>query len=256
MSSMSVVVHPDQQLLAEAAAARLALRILDGQSARGQAHVVLTGGTIGIAMLRALRDAPVRDAVDWSAVHLWWGDERFLPSDDPERNETQAKEALLDSLPLDLAKVHPMPASDGPAGDDVDAAAERYAAELSATAHPGFAVPHFDVVLLGVGPDGHVASLFPESPGVYDERVAIGVRNSPKPPPTRVSLTFGTLNTADEIWLVVAGKDKASVVAMALAAGAGPVQVPAAGVRGSSRTLWLVDREAAGELPASVRALR
>jgi len=167
----SVVVHADAEVLAHAAAARLAVRLLDAQAERGSASVVLTGGGIAAKMYAALREAPVRDAVDWSRVHFWWGDERFVPATSPDRNEKQAREALLDFIPVDPALVHAMPASDGPDGDDPEAAAERYAAELAAAARPGTArLPHFDVVLLGLGEDGHVASVFPEHPVVYETR--------------------------------------------------------------------------------------
>ena len=125
MSEASVAVHADADLLAQAVAARLLVRLLDAQADRGEASVVLTGGRIAAAVYRAVRDAPARDAVDWSRVDVWWGDERFLPAGDPDRNETQARAALLDALPLDPARVHPMPASDGPAGDDPEAAAAR-----------------------------------------------------------------------------------------------------------------------------------
>ena len=175
---------------------------------------------------------------------------------DPERNETQARAALLDSVPLDPARVHPMPASDGPAGDDPEAAAAGYARELAAAARPGNAVvPHFDVLMLGVGEDGHVASVFPEHPVHHDNRPVSAVRGSPKPPPVRTTLTLPTINTAEEVWLIAAGADKARAVGMALA-GAGPVQLPAAGVRGVSRTLWLLDRAAAASVPPRLRSLR
>ncbi len=245
-----VVIHATPDLLAEAVAARLITRIVDAQAARGSASVVLTGGGMGGAVLRAVASSPARDAVDWDQLEVWWGDERFLPAGDPERNETQARAALLDSVPLDPARVHPMPPSDGPDGDDPEAAADRYAATLAAAARPEDhgPVPRFDVLMLGVGPDGHVASLFPEHPGLYDERPVIAVHGAPKPPPTRLSLTFPSIRAASEVWLVVAGGDKAAAVRMALG-GAGERQVPAAGAYGRQRTLWLLDRAAASQLP-------
>ena len=248
----TVVVVRDADLLAELVAARLLTRLVDAQASRGSADVVLTGGGVGISTLAAVRRSPARSAVDWRRVGVWWGDERFVPADDPERNERQAREALLDHLDLDPARVHPMGAAGGPDANDADAAAARYLQELRAAAPPHADVPPFDVLLLGLGPEGHTASIFPESPAAHDERLVFGVHGCPKPPPTRISLGFDALCAAREVWFVVAGEGKASAVAMALS-GAGRVQVPAAGVRGRSSTLWLLDEAAARELPRDLR---
>lgn len=250
----TVLVHRDAPTLAAAVAARLVTRLVDVQAATGGASIVLTGGSVGIATLAALAEMPARDAIDWRNLDVWWGDERFLPRGHDERNETQARAALLDQVGVDPERIHPMPASDGPDGDDPEAAAERYAAALRAAARPEDhgPAPSFDVLLLGVGPDGHIASLFPERPALYEEaRSVVGVRGAPKPPPTRISLTLPTIRGAKEIWLVVAGEDKASAVHLALS-GAGPVQVPAAGAVARSRTLWLLDRGAASKLPPAM----
>lgn len=253
---VSVIVHADANLLAQAVAARLIVKMIDAQASRGQATVVLTGGGIAGDVYRAIRELPARDAVDWSRVDLWWGDERFLPAGHPERNETQARQALLDAVPLDPARVHPMPAADGVDGPDPEAAAARYAATLAAAARPGTAaLPHFDVLLLGIGADGHVASVFPEHPVAYETRPVSAVRGSPKPPPIRITLTRPALNTADEVWLIASGTAKARAVQLGLA-GAGPVQVPVAGVHGVSRTLWLLDRSAATDVRPAQRSLR
>lgn len=250
MTTPTVLVHRDADLLAGAVAARLVTRLVDVQSARDGASLVLTGGRIGIQVLAKLRDSPARDAIDWRRLDLWWGDERFLPTGDPERNETQAREALLDAVPLTPARVHPMPASDGPDGDDPEAAAERCAVDLAAASRPEDhgPVPSFDIVLLGIGEDGHVASLFPGMPAVYDPRPVIAVRGAPKPPPVRITLGLSALRGAQEVWVIASGAAKATAVELALS-GAGEVQVPAAGVRGRQRTLWLLDREAAAGLP-------
>jgi 6-phosphogluconolactonase len=250
----TIVVSKDADVLAAAVAARLLTRLVDAQALRGRASVVLTGGGVGIASLRAVRASAARAAVDWRRVDVWWGDERFVTADADERNEKQAREALLDSLDLDPARVHPMPALGGPDGDDADAAAARYADELAEAAPSDADVPAFDVLLLGMGPEGHTASIFPESPAAHDERSAFAVHGCPKPPPTRISMGFEAINAAREVWMVVGGEDKAAAVAMALG-GAGRIQVPAAGVEGRSQTLWLLDEPAASKLPKGLRRL-
>lgn len=252
----TLLVHRDAALLAQAVAARLVTRLVDVQATRGSASIGLTGGGIGIATLRELRGTTIRDAVAWNVLDVWWGDERFLPTGHPERNDTQAREALLDAVPTDPRRVHPMPGPDGPDGPDPEAAAERYAAELRRATGPEDhgPVPRFDVLLLGIGPDGHTASLFPESPALYDDRPVVAVRRSPKPPPVRLTLTLPAITSAREVWVVGAGEEKASAVRLALS-GAGPVQVPAAGVGGTARTLWLLDRAAASALPRSLARL-
>ena len=251
MSSPEVVIHADPTVLAAAAAARLVTKVVDAQSARGWASVVLTGGRTGTAVLEHLNASPARDAIDWQRIDLYWGDERFLPAGDPERNETQARAALLDHIRLAPERVHVIEPSDGRFGDDPDAAALDYSELLASNARPEdhASVPTFDVCLLGVGEEGHTASVFPESPAVYEtDRTVVAVRNCPKPPPTRVSLTLSAIRRSAEVWLMTTGAAKAAAVAMALG-GAGEVQVPAAGAVGQRRTLWLLDRAAAAKVP-------
>lgn len=253
-SKPEIVVEPSADQLAENVAARVTATLVAALSLRPVAHLVITGGGILERVFAALRDRSARDSVEWSRVHVWWGDERYVPADSGERNDLAAFAAGLDKLGFDPAKVHRMPASDAGFGDDLDDAAAAYAAELAAAVPPDHAasgddVPHFDIALIGIGPDGHCCSLFPEHPGVYEEELAvIGVRNSPKPPPSRFSFTFRTLDAATEVWLIAAGAGKADAVALALG-GAGRVQVPCAGPRGVHRTVWLIDRAAAAKLP-------
>jgi len=248
MSGSEVLAHRSADLLAPAVAARLVTRLVDVQSSGRVPSVVLTGGSVADAVHQAVASSPARDAVDWRRVELWWGDERFVPADSAERNDRQAGRILLDDLPLDPARVHRMPHEHGSA--DVDAAAARYAAELAEAAAPEDHgdVPTFDLVMLGMGPEGHVASLFPEAPALYEERSVVGVRGSPKPPPMRISMTLPTLNRGREVWFLVTGEAKAPAVRLALG-GAGVMQLPAAGVHGMSRTLWFLDAEAASQLP-------
>ena len=256
MSSTQIVVHRDSALVAATAAARMLVRLVDVQSARGTASIVLTGGGAGTAMLEQMRHSAAVAAVDWSQVDFYWGDERFLPPGHPERNETQARAALLDHVSVDPARVHPMAADEGTFANDPDAAARAYAELLAgqaASSQDHGSVPEFDVCLLGMGEEGHVASVFPSSPAVYEtEQTVVAVRNCPKPPPTRVSLTLPTIRRSAEVWLLPTGAGKAEAVALALG-GTSEVELPAAGARGQRRTLWLMDQAAASKLPPPVR---
>ncbi|HSO64290.1 MAG TPA: 6-phosphogluconolactonase [Ornithinibacter sp.] len=241
MSAAVVVVHPSRQALADAAAARLVVAVVDAQAARGVAQVSMTGGSMGSQVVRSLAAEPARHAVDWSRVHVWWGDERYLPAGDADRNDTQNDEAGLATLGLDPDHVHRV------AGPDTSASAEDSARayEAALRAHGGGA---FDVMVLGVGPDGHVASLFPHHPAAgRADAIAIAVHDSPKPPPTRVSLTRECLERSRQVWFLVSGADKADAVRRGV--GGAPFETtPAAHVHGSERTLWLLDTDAATDL--------
>jgi 6-phosphogluconolactonase len=237
-----VVVHPDKQSLADAAAARLVAALLDAQTRNPEAQVALTGGSMGSAIIASVLHTPGRSAVDWSRVRVWWGDERYLPAGDPERNDTQNDEAGLSALGLDPAKVHRVAGPD--ASDSAEASAQAYGETIREHGQQAW-----DVVLFGVGPDGHVASLFPHHPAQrHTDAIAVAVHDSPKPPPDRVSLTFECFERSHEVWFLVAGGDKADAVAAALAPGADRWDVPAAGPRGTNATLWLVDADAASGL--------
>lgn len=247
MSNPSIEVHPDSDALVEAVAHRFVDTVVAAQRARGTAAAVLTGGGTGIGVLEKVRAAP--GAVDWQNIDIYFGDERFLPNGDPERNEVQARAALLDHVGIDADRVHTMPASDGVYDNDPDAAAGAYAQMLASRAPDGESLPTFDVHLLGMGGEGHVNSLFPHTAAVRESASnVVAVTNCPKPPPTRVSLTLPAVQHATEVWLVVSGEAKAEAVAAAVA-GANPADVPAAGARGRLATRWFVDEAAAGDLP-------
>ncbi len=241
MNEPTVVVHPTRQSLSDAAAARLALAVLDAQSARGTAHISMTGGSMGSEIISSLVRSPSSAAVDWSAVHVWWGDERYLPAGDADRNDTQNDAAGLSDLGLDQAKVHRV------AGPDTTTDAEESATEYASTLreHGG---GMFDVVVLGVGPDGHVASLFPHHPAARTtDAVTVAVHDSPKPPPDRVSLTRECLERSRQVWFLVSGADKADAVHRGVT-GASFETTPAAHVHGRQATVWLLDEDAAGDL--------
>ena len=258
-------VHADRGALCRAVAQDLVEVLRTAVADRGMASAVLTGGGTGTGILEALDDPALATAVDWTKVHLWWGDERFLPSGDPERNEVQATGALLAGLVADQGlpteNIHRMPAQH-PGGDDpsqqLPTAGVQYAEELARHAEedPGEdrRLPCLDVVLLGMGPDAHVASLFPGLPGptVVGETV-VGVEGSPKPPAERLSLTVEALNTASRVWFVVTGADKAATVETVRTARnehrADAGRWPASAVTGQIETRWELDRAAAGLEP-------
>ena len=240
--SPEVVVHRDKQALADASATRLVTALAEAQTRGREPHVSLTGGSMGSAIIASLLTARGRDTVDWSRVSIWWGDERYLPAGDPDRNDTQNDHAGLRDLGLDPARVHRVPGPDS--SGSAEESAELYAAALRASGGGAF-----EVMVLGVGPDGHVASLFPGHPAqLTKDAIAVAVHDSPKPPSDRVSLTLECLNRSERVWFLVAGDDKADAVRDGVE-GAGPDRSTAAQVRGLRETLWLVDSAAAAHLP-------
>ena len=237
MSEIVTETYLDADELAAAAGARLVGAITSAIANRGEAAIVLTGGTVGIKLLRHV--VGFGTDIDWSKVQLFWGDERFVPAADGERNLKQAHEALLESIDIPSSNVHAMAASDGEFGDDIEEAAAAYEKLLPA---------EFDVHLLGMGGDGHVNSLFPDTAAVRETtRLVVAVTDSPKPPPRRITLTLPAVTRAREVWLVVAGSEKAEAVAAAIG-GAAAVDVPAAGAVGKEKTVWLLDEAAAAKL--------
>jgi 6-phosphogluconolactonase len=236
-----LLVHRDSETLAADVVSRLLERLEDAQSRGEVPQIGLTGGSIAEAVHRELARRAGDSSVDWSRVEFWWGDERFVPAGSPDRNAGQAAEALLDHLAVDPARVHPVGTS------DAFATAEDAAAAYGDTIRTHGAGA-FEVLMLGVGPDGHIASLFPGHPALdVGDAIAVAVHDSPKPPPDRVSLTFGALNRSRAVWFLVSGAEKADAVAAALTGG-DVHEIPARGVVGQVETLWLVDEAAASAL--------
>ncbi|GAA11060.1 6-phosphogluconolactonase [Gordonia alkanivorans NBRC 16433] len=239
------LVFESKQELVVTAAARFIDLVTRAQAERDVASIVLTGGSNGIGILSAL--AADSGTIDWSRVDLYWGDDRFVPADDPERNSGQAREALLDKVPVDPSRVFPMAPSDGPFGDDIDAAAADYAATLAGRSSDGIA-PEFDLHLLGMGGEGHINSLFPHTAATAEtEKSVVAVEDSPKPPPRRLTLTLPVVNRSRNVWFLVAGADKAEAV-VAAHNGADPADWPCAGAHGTEETIWFLDEDAASRL--------
>ncbi|MEN8707291.1 MAG: 6-phosphogluconolactonase [Nocardioides marinisabuli] len=237
-----IEVHDDAASLATAVAGELLARLADAQSADRVPHVVLTGGTIADTVHAELARLGAASDVDWTRVALWWGDERFVAAGSEDRNAGQARAAFIDALGVPAEHVHEVPSTDDVA--TAEEAAERYADALAEHGADGF-----EVLMLGVGPDGHVASLFPGFPQLDEqERSVVAVHDSPKPPPDRVTLTFPTLARARSTWFLVSGEGKAEAVARALSAAATPAETPASVPRGREETTWFLDRPAASHL--------
>jgi 6-phosphogluconolactonase len=234
-----IEVHDDGSALATAAAGELLSRLAAAQEAGREPQIALTGGTIADTMHRELARLSPDSGVDWSRVVVWFGDERFVGPASPDRNAGQARAAFLDAV--GATQVHEMPSTEAAATPDEGAAA--YSAELRA-----HGAGEFEVVMLGIGPDGHIASLFPGQPTLdVDDEIAVGVTGSPKPPPERITLTFAALRRARAVWFMVSGDDKAPAVASALG-GADLHDIPAAGVVGREETIWFLDRASAASL--------
>lgn len=215
----------------------------------GVVRVVLTGGTVGIATLRQLvmlnhaAEASAEDfpttAVNWKKVAVFFGDERFLPVGDPQRNDTQAEDALIQHVDIPRAQVFRWGAPEiGEAtnGQALDAAAVDYCSVLQREAPDGF-----DLHLMGMGPEGHVNSLFPNTPELLaPQSPATAVRNCPKPPPQRLSLTLPAVERARRVWLIIAGSEKKEAAGFALR-GDTSGKWPAGLVAGREETLLWVD---------------
>jgi 6-phosphogluconolactonase len=233
---------PDLEALSRAAAGIFLEEARGSLAHQGRFAVALSGGATPRRTYELLATEPFRDRVNWQQVHIFWGDERGVPPEDAQSNYRLARRAFLDHVPLPPENIHPIPAF-----PSVDLGARHYEAELQAFF--GQAPPRFDLIFLGLGADGHTASLFPGSPVLGEERRWVtGV-----PPPgqgvARVTLTAWAINRAALVVFLVAGKDKALALKNVVEGPREPQRCPVQLIRpASGRVLWLVDTEAAGGL--------
>ncbi len=231
-----VVVLADPAAVADVVARRFLERMASAQQRGETPHVALTGGTIAGEIHRRIAEQAAAHDVDWTRIVFWWGDERFVAPDSDDRNAKSAREDFLDAV--GATNIHEMPSTtETPSASE---AARIYGDELRAAG-----AGEFDLVMLGMGPDGHVASLFPGYPQLdIDDTIAVPVTDSPKPPPERVSLTFAALNRSKAVWFLVTGAEKAAATARAWAFEGTVHETPARGIQGPSVT-WFVDEAAA-----------
>lgn len=259
LDGAQIVVLEDAEAVAREAARRT-LRVLgDAVAQRGAAHLALTGGSSAVPYLRGLRSEEGRAALDWSRVHLWWVDERFVSIDNPESNAGNAYRLLLQAgesepaLPIDPANVHPVEVEET-LGDSepVDLAAELYARELARYVPLGRGgVPVLDVLLTGVGPDGHIFSLFPNSPGLaHDAPIVLGVPapEHVEPHIARVTLSARVLPPARLVLVMSSGAGKSEILAQVLGDDRDVARWPAQAAL-LPNAVWLLDRAAAAGLP-------
>lgn len=233
MNRVVISDHEDADAVARNAARDLAKelgRLLDAQLS---VNLVLTGGTVGIKTLSEL--TPLVDGVDLSRLQIWWGDERFVESNSPDRNSVQACDVLLSRIQIPGGNIHPMPS---PEDGDLLAAAKAFSKSI------GSDLPSFDIVLLGMGPDGHVASLFPGSTAIEFGKWVVAEPNSPKPPQQRISLSYEALSSAKQVWFLVSGEDKAGAVSRVFHG----EDLPATKVSGKEQTKWYLDKAAAARI--------
>lgn len=207
----------------------------------GIANIALTGGTAGILTLATLAEQPDLERLDLRKVHFWWGDERYVELASPDRNAVQARQALFAKIALSESNIHEFPASDN--SSDLLGAREMFVEQI--TQHFGKALPAFDLVILGMGPDGHIASLFPGHELLSDGQVIVAESNSPKPPAERLSLSYSVINASAKIVFVVSGLDKSEAISQVHTIE--NCELPAAKISALGETIWFVDQAAGAE---------
>ena len=262
----SVYGYNNPDVLSAVAAQRLAILIMESQANVQNLdkpfHLLITGGTDSIRMFQMLASNPLLTVIDWDLVHIWWADERFVAYDSEDRNARKTREALLDLLTshkaLAESHIHEMPAdersaeeiaaaSDAKNDAILDAAARDYEEEIVGLLGKE---PVFDLAILGMGPDAHMASLFPGLPHVNNrERIVVGVNHSPKLPPMRLSLTVPVLAHSSRTWFLTAGAEKGAALMNALS-GANNPEYPASFANGTDEISWLTT---AGTLEAAIK---
>ena len=237
MTNLEVTVLPSADDVSSTVVAELIDLISERSATGADVHISLTGGTVGNQVARALlSDQNVRNC---RSLHLWWSDERYVPVGHDDRNDLVLQD-LLDGC---LAKVHAVAGPD--TTDSVQASAKAYAHDLHLATTTRFCATNtlMDVCVLGMGPDGHIASLFPGSSTLDATEGVVAVSDSPKPPPVRVTWTYSTINASEQVWLVVTGASKAAAAAQ-LQARAPIGEIPATGVHGKQLTRLIVDADA------------
>lgn len=223
----------DANSLARRVASDLSKELLELLKHKETVNLVVTGGTVGTYVLEHL--GKLLSDADLSNLHIWWTDERFVGQESEDRNYLQAERAFISQVVIPKENIHEMPSLEH---GGLRSAAESFASKIESLN------PHFDIVILGMGPDGHVASLFPGSPGIPFGSWVVAEENSPKPPRERISLSYAALSSSEEVWFVVSGSEKSDAVAAVF----DKVVLPATKVNGKSCTRWYLDKAAGSKI--------
>lgn len=250
MPTRTIRIFADVEVLSAAAAHEFVRCVREAVAARGRFTVALSGGSTPKRLYQLLTAEPFRSQVDWGRVEIFWGDERCVPPDHADSNYRMAREAMLTHLPIPAELIHRLEAE----RPDRDAAARDYEAVLARV----FAVaadagpPELDLVLLGMGPDGHTASLFPHTKALDESKRWVVANFVPQLNTDRLTLTRPILNRAREVLFLVAGADKAERLAEVLAGPADPKRLPSQSIQPQGKLVWFVEAAAAARLPSSL----
>jgi 6-phosphogluconolactonase len=241
---MHIAIYPDLDTLSQQAAQYVVRTASESIAARGRFTLALSGGTTPRKLYTLLGSEPYSSQIDWQQVYIFWGDERCVPPDNPDSNYYMAQEVLLSKIPIPALQVHRMPA-DQPGRD---AASQSYTAEMQ-RAFGTQGIPVFDLIQLGMGPEGHTASLFPHQASLRETQRLVMPVSVAKPPPDRLTFTPPLLNAARNILFLVTGSDKAEALQAVLEGDYQPEEYPAQIVRPpDGEVVWMLDKAVAANI--------
>jgi len=241
-----IAINDDKQTLSQHAAEYIMRVAKESIDLHGRFTIALTGGTTPGEAYSLLGSEPIRSQIDWQLVHIFWGDERCIPHTNPESNFYLAQETLLENIAIPKSQIHPIPADQL----DRDAASQAYIVEMQ-HAFGTNGIPSFDLIHLGMGPEGHTASLFPHQASLHEKHRLVMPVSVPKPPPDRLTFTPPLLDAARNVLFLVTGSDKADALRAVLEGEYQPDEYPAQIVRPTNgEVVWMLDRAVAQNLQA------
>ncbi len=241
---MNIAIYPNIDAISQEAAQYIVRVATESIAARGRFTIALSGGTTPRKLYGLLGSEPFSSQIDWVLTHIFWSDERCVPPDSEESNYHLAHEVLLSKIPIPAIQVHRMPAE----MPDRNRASEEYANEMRRVFGTN-EIPDFDLIQLGMGPEGHTASLFPHQASLHEQQRLVMPVSVPKPPPDRLTFTPPLLNSARNILFLVTGSDKSEAVHAVLEGPYNPDEYPAQLVRPKDgEVTWMLDTAATEKL--------